>query len=248
METGVKINNAIYDELGERWYTAEDDPIALLRAESRLRNPWVLAEMTARLGGRSLRVLDVGCGAGFLSNFLGQAGHRVVGVDLSLPSLAVAQAHDTTRAVRYLQADAYQLPVMDGTLDVVCAMDFLEHIDDPQRLVAEVSRTLAPGGLFFFHTFNRNLISGALVIKGVERFVKNVPAHLHAYKYFIKPSELSCYCQAAGMAVGSLRGMRPQVFSRAFFKLLRTGTVAEDFRFVFTRSKLTGYVGVAIKT
>jgi len=59
------VNNAIY-ALGDRWYSADDDPVALLRAESRLRNPWVAARVVTSVGARA-RVLDIGCGAGFLA-------------------------------------------------------------------------------------------------------------------------------------------------------------------------------------
>lgn len=64
------VNNDIYHALGERWYKAQDDPVALLRAESRLRSPWVAEQLHARFAGRKLRVLDVGCGGGFLTNYL----------------------------------------------------------------------------------------------------------------------------------------------------------------------------------
>src|SRR6202044_1133042 len=70
----TSVNNDIYHTLGDRWYKAQDDPIALLRAESRLRNPWVAEELRARFAGRALRILDVGCGGGFLSNYLAAQG------------------------------------------------------------------------------------------------------------------------------------------------------------------------------
>jgi 2-polyprenyl-6-hydroxyphenyl methylase/3-demethylubiquinone-9 3-methyltransferase len=65
-----KVNNDIYHDLGERWYNAQDDPVALLRAESRLRNPWIAEELRVRFSGRALRIFDIGCGGGFLSNYL----------------------------------------------------------------------------------------------------------------------------------------------------------------------------------
>ena len=95
------VNNAIYSQLGERWYSATDDPIALLRAESRLRNPWIAQEMTKALGVRSCRVLDVGCGGGFLSNHLGALGHRVTGLDASAEALGVARQHDRSGSPRH---------------------------------------------------------------------------------------------------------------------------------------------------
>src|SRR3990167_3717062 len=72
------INNDFYEDLEERWYTASDHPIALLRAENAVRVPWII-----ELIGKRKKVLDVGCGAGILTNALSKAGHEVDGIDLS---------------------------------------------------------------------------------------------------------------------------------------------------------------------
>ncbi len=240
------INNEIYHALGERWYTAKDDPVALLRAESRARNPWVAAEIE-RHSGLSARVLDVGCGGGFLSNDLAQRGFTVMGLDASAESLAVAREYDATKTVRYQLGDAYELPYADASFAAVCAMDFLEHVEDPARVVAECARVLAPNGLFFFATFSRNPLAWLLAIKGVEWFVKNTPPDMHQLRYFIKPRELKAMCEAAGLRVTAMHGFQA-VLNRAFVKMLLTGEVSDDFAFRFGGPKWLGYIGVAVKS
>jgi len=236
-----RVNNAIYTELGQRWYDAQDDPVALLRAESGLRNPWVQSGIVAA-GLQEASVLDIGCGGGFLSNYLACQGHRVTGLDESAEALGVAASRDVTGAVRYAQGDALDLPFESASFDVVCAMDFLEHVEDPERAIGEAARVLRPGGLFYFHTFNRNPLAWLIVIRGVEWFVKNTPRHMHVLHLFLKPSEVDAMCGRAGLGPASFVGTRPRL-DRAFAKMLWTREVPHDFSFVFTRSTLLGYSG-----
>jgi len=240
----LQVDNQLYDKLGERWYSANDDPVALLRAESRLRNPWVSSCLRERQGSQS-RLLDIGCGAGFLSNALAREGFEVVGLDASAASLAVARGHDETNSVRYDVGDALALPYPAQSFDAVFAMDFLEHVENPGAIVTEVARVLRPGGTFFFHTFNRNLLAWLVVIKCVEWFVKNTPPNMHVLRLFIKPAELRAMCANSGLPVVEIHGSAPVVWSKAFFSMLATGIVSSDFRFKFTRSTLLGYTGFA---
>ncbi|HUS27991.1 MAG TPA: bifunctional 2-polyprenyl-6-hydroxyphenol methylase/3-demethylubiquinol 3-O-methyltransferase UbiG [Kofleriaceae bacterium] len=235
------INNDWYADLGERWYHAEDTPIALLRAESRQRNPWIADEIVRALGPASQRVLDLGCGGGFLANFLAARGHVVTGIDTTAENLAVARAHGTAT---YDVADACALPYAAASFDVVCAMDLIEHVPEPDRLIAEVARVLRPGGVFFFHTFNRTKIAHLIVIKGVEWFVKNTPNDLHVIDLFRSPAEVSTMCQAHGLEIATLHGSRPR-FRWPLFRMLLTGRVGNDFAFTFTKSTAIGYTGFA---
>ncbi len=241
------IDNAVYDELGERWYTARDNPVALLRAETRLRTAWILEELKAHCGGRGLAILDVACGAGLMANELARAGHAVTGVDLSRSSLEVARRHDATGAVAYLAQDARALAFPDGAFDVVCMMDFLEHVPERDAVIGEAARVLRPGGRFFFHTFNRTPLAWLIAIKGVEWAVKNTPRRMHVYDLFLKPGELAELCARHRLAVEEVRGVRPRVFTWAFLGLLATARVSDGFRFEFTRSRRVGYCGWARK-
>src|SRR5690606_33041727 len=239
----------------ERWYHAYDDPVALLRAEGDLKNPWVAERIRAHMGGGPGRILDIGCGAGFLANALAAEGHIVTGADMSRGSLRIASSKSAamdpagagTRAA-YRVADAYRLPFRTAAFDAVTALDFLEHVTEPERVIAEASRVLRPGGLFFFHTFNRNLLAWLIVIKGLEWFVKNTPRRMHVLPLFIKPEELSRYCLAAGMDEVETTGIRPEFGRAAFWKMLATRRVPSDFRFRLTPSLALSYMGYARKT
>ncbi|MGE0616346.1 MAG: bifunctional 2-polyprenyl-6-hydroxyphenol methylase/3-demethylubiquinol 3-O-methyltransferase UbiG, partial [Bacteriovoracia bacterium] len=232
---------------------AYDDPVALLRAEGKARNPWAQRVIAEKLGSGAHRVLDLGCGAGFLTNYLATQGHEVTGLDLSESSLAVARAHDGTQRVSYVQGDICRAPFPDASFDVVCAMDVLEHIEDPRAMIRGAARLLRPGGLFFFHTFNRNPISGVVVIKGVEWLVKNTPPHMHVYRLFIKPRELAYYCRSVGLDVAQWVGTRPRL-KPSLLKAIFTGVVPQNFEFKLmparhagSLSLLMGYSGYAVK-
>lgn len=245
------VNNSFYDQLGDGWYEAHDNPVALLRAEGELKNPWVSQRLSAHLGGKPGRVLDIGCGAGFLANLLASQGHPVTGVDMSRGSLRIAcdrfaATGSLHRRPAYRVADAYRLPYRDSTFDAVSALDFLEHVTDPERVVAEAARVLRPGGLFFFHTFNRNRLAWLIVIKGLEWFVRNTPERMHVLPLFIKPRELEAYCENAGMKTEAITGMRPRL-GAPFWKMLATRRVPPDFSFTFTPSLAISYLGCARK-
>lgn len=243
----TEVNNEIYHELGDRWYTAKDDPVALLRAESRARNPWIISEIRATFPNKSPNVLDLGCGGGFLSNELAKHGFGVTGVDTSEQSLEIARHFDSTGKVHYLHGDALELNYASNSFQVVTAMDFLEHVDRPDLVIAQAARVLIKGGMFFFHTFNRNVFSWLFGIKGVELVVRNTPKNLHVHKNFIKPSELINYCEQHSLLVKEMRGLTPVIFHKSFWHLLEYGEVEDSFRFQFTRSRLIGYLGYAIK-
>lgn len=239
-----EVNNRWYADLGARWYDAKDTPIALLRAESRSRNPWIAEEIDKAFGGAPVRVLDLGCGAGFLSNYLAARGHDVTGIDTTTENLTVALARDPTHSVRYERGDACALRFPAGSFDVVCAMDLLEHVEDPAKLIAEASRVLAPGGMFVFHTFNRTWQAELVVIKGVEWFVKNAPDDLHVLRMFVKPEELRDMCDASGFEAPAIHGSRPR-FGWPLWRMLFTGQVGDDFSFKTTPSTKLGYAGIA---
>jgi 2-polyprenyl-6-hydroxyphenyl methylase/3-demethylubiquinone-9 3-methyltransferase len=144
----------------------------------------------------------------------------------------------------YELGDATNLTFGDASFDAVCAMDLIEHVHDPAKLVAEVGRVLRPGGVFFFHLFNRTWLANLIVIKGVAWFVDNAPDDLHVIDLFRSPDEVRAMCEASGMEVVLVHGSRPR-FRWPLWRMLLTGKVGEDFAFTFTKSTAIGYTGFA---
>ncbi len=242
------MNNQFYDDLGERWYNDDEHIIALLRAESVLKLDYVRGIFKQNQLAPGARVLDVGCGAGFLSNGLAADGYRVTGIDQSAGSLAVARRHAPKNSrVAYRSADAYRLPFEDRAFDAVLMMDFLEHVNEPARAIAEAARVLKPQGLLIFYTFNRTLPAKFLAIHAVELIARDCPKHFHVWHLFIKPEELSTMAALAGLQVKAFQGLRPRFLQWPFWASLLRRRVHPDFAFQFTESLRLGYMGYAVK-
>jgi len=245
----VAINNHFYDELDERWYNDDGHIIALLRAETKVKAVYV-REVFAREGvPKHGRILDVGCGAGFISNLLAGDGYDMHGLDQSKRSIAVAERHiPAGRKVHYTSGDAYALPYPDGSFDAVLLLDFLEHVEEPKRAIAEAARVVKPGGIVMFYTFNRTFIAGLLAVKAVEFIARDCPKNFHLLRMFIKPAELETMARSAQLRVQEYRGLRPMIWHWPFFSSILSRTVHRGFDFTFTSNLQLGYMGFASKS
>ena len=241
-----EVNNDFYHDLVDRWYEADDHPVAILRVEQQVKNPWVHSRIQHHFSRNDLSIADIGCGAGFLTNDLAQTYAEVHGLDASQSSLEIAESRDSSGNVRYQLGNAYQLPYENQSMDIVCAMDFLEHVDNPKQVISECARILKPGGLFFYHTFNRNILSWLIAIKFMEWFVPNTPKHLHVLHLFIKPAELLRMMETHGLINQEIRGLGPK-FNGAMIRSMLARRMLPDFMFHLTAHTLLGYIGVSRK-
>ena len=211
------INNGIYDEVHSTWWE-EDGFMALLRTSvNPPRFEYFKDLLVNRLGLKpdKLDVLDVGCGGGLLSEPFAALGCNVTGVDRSLPTLNAARAHagKSGLTIRYLEASAESLPFNDKAFDVVCCCDVLEHVDDLEKVISEISRVLKPGGVFFFDTINRTLRSKLVAIKLAQdwRLTRLIPQDVHVWDKFIRPDELVDLLEKRSLSKCELAGLSPAV-------------------------------------
>jgi 2-polyprenyl-6-hydroxyphenyl methylase/3-demethylubiquinone-9 3-methyltransferase len=235
------INNDFYDSLNEGWYSQSDHPIALFRSEHELLIPWIIDNLSPMR-----KILDIGCGAGLVANALALKGHRVTGIDLSETSLQIAKTHDKTHTVLYQQANAYSLPFPDGQFDSVCAIDVLQHVEEPSLLISEAARVLKPKGTLFFHTFNRSMMSYLVAIKAIQWLMPKTPPNMHVYSYFIPPEDLESIFDTHKLEMQRILGVRPTI-SKELWHFVTKRKVPCQFSFCFSTSLKIGYCGFARK-
>lgn len=139
-----------------------------------------------------LKVLDVGCGGGYTSEFLAKRGAIVSGLDLSRKSIEAASWHASQTGLRidYLQGSAEAIPFEDNSFDAAVCVDVLEHINDLRQVILEIYRILKQNSMFFFDTINRTFKSKIAVIWLMEIILRDMPRGTHDWKKFIKPEEL----------------------------------------------------------
>lgn len=219
-----------YDDLAAEWWRP-DGAFAALHwlAEARGR----LVPPPAREGAE---LLDVGCGGGLLAPHV--HGYRHVGVDLSETALAVAAEH----GVEPVRADVAALPFDDERFDVVVAGEILEHVEDPEVVVAEALRVLRPGGTLVIDTINATLAARVTLVTIGERLKGGPPPACHDPRLFVDPRRLQRVCAEHGMEL-RVHGLRPAARQYAAFLLGRRDAV----EMVRTRSLAAVYQGVGVK-
>lgn len=206
------INNQIYDELAQTWW----DERAFLHLLKVMVNPWrvpYFQNALAQAYGQDLsrvRLLDIGCGGGVLTEEFASLGCQVTGLDISPASIAIARAHAANNGLRidYRVGSGTDLPFDQKSFDAVSCCDVLEHIRDWKQVLGEARRVLVPGGLFFFDTINRTLKSRVTFIFGLQEFpfTSLMPPDTHVWKMFITPNEIKSALESQRLMVEDLMG------------------------------------------
>ncbi|MDQ3511253.1 MAG: bifunctional 2-polyprenyl-6-hydroxyphenol methylase/3-demethylubiquinol 3-O-methyltransferase UbiG [Pseudomonadota bacterium] len=194
-----------FDALAARWW----DPQGPQKALHAL-NPPRLAYVAARVPLQGAQVLDVGCGAGLLSEAMAQQGADVMALDLAPELLKVARLHGLVSGVRVdyrLQSVESLAAEMPGRFDAITCMEMLEHVPDPAAIITACASLLKPGGQLLVSTLNRTPAAFALAIVGAEYVARLLPKGTHQYRDFIRPSELAAWLRAADLQLQDVSGL-----------------------------------------
>ncbi|OGS92641.1 MAG: bifunctional 3-demethylubiquinol 3-O-methyltransferase/2-polyprenyl-6-hydroxyphenol methylase [Gallionellales bacterium GWA2_60_18] len=203
-----------FSQLAHKWW----DPNSEFRPLHDI-NPLRLGYIDRLAGLAGKNVLDVGCGGGILSESMAGLNASVTGIDLADKSLQVAKLHllESGKRVDYRKIAVEDLAAeQPGHYDIVACLEMLEHVPDPQSVIAACAQLVKPGGWVFFSTLNRNPKSYLFAVIGAEYVLNLLPRGTHDFAKFIKPSELAQWCRNAELTVADLTGMSYNPFNKAY--------------------------------
>jgi len=155
----------------------------------------------APLPFKGLRLLDIGCGGGLLSEPMARLGADVVGADAAERNVPVARLHAEQSGldIDYRHTTAEALAAAGERFDVVLNMEVVEHVADPTAYLSACRQLLRPGGLMICSTINRTPRSFAMAIVGAEYVMRWLPKGTHDWARFITPDELCALIEQAGL-------------------------------------------------
>ncbi len=163
-----------------------------------------------------LRLLDIGCGGGLLSEPLARMGFTVLGADASAKNVAIASAHaeGSGLPVSYRAVTAETLVEEGLQFDFVLNMEVVEHVADVAGFLQSCAHLIRPGGMTIVATLNRTIKSLALAKLGAEYVLRWLPGGTHDWNRFLKPLELKDMLGASGLDVAALQGIVFDVLRR----------------------------------
>ena len=158
-------------------------------------------DLTGPAPFKGLRILDIGCGGGLLSEPMARLGADVVGADAAARNIPVAQVHADEQGLNidYRHTTAEDLAAAGEQFDAVLNMEVVEHVADPLAYLTACHALLKPGGLMTCSTINRNPKSYLMAIVGAEHVMRWLPKGTHEWSKFITPDELYDLLRQAGL-------------------------------------------------
>ena len=199
---------AKFEAMAADWWDPKGK-FAPLHMMNPVRLDYITAQIAAEYGRdlrgpaafQGLRILDIGCGGGLLSEPMARLGATVIGADAAEGNIPVARVHAQSSGLEidYRHTTAEALADAGEQFDVVLNMEVVEHVADPLAYLTACRQLLKPGGLMIASTINRNPKSFAMAIVGAEYVMRWLPKGTHDWQKFITPDELFALIENAGL-------------------------------------------------
>ena len=176
---------------------------------------------------RDLKILDIGCGGGLISEPMARLGGDITGIDASEKNIKVAQIHSKKNNlnIRYLNKSPEELQEFEK-FDVILNLEIVEHVEDLDLYIKSCNKLLKKGGIMFTATLNRSISSYLKAIVGAEYILRWLPIGTHDWNKFIKPEELEKILFKEKFTTLDLEGFE---FNPIFFKWKRSENLSVNY-------------------
>jgi 2-polyprenyl-6-hydroxyphenyl methylase/3-demethylubiquinone-9 3-methyltransferase len=203
-----------FNELASRWWDTESEFKPLHEI-----NPLRVNYINQHSPVAELKVADIGCGGGLVSEGLARLGANVTGIDMGDAPINVAKLHlhESKLDIEYIQTTAEALAIeRNGQYDVITCLEMLEHVPEPASVIKACSDLVKPGGTVYFSTINRNPKAWLFAIVGAEYILNMLPKGTHEYAKLIQPAELDEWARDAGLTTEHMIGMHYNPFTKHY--------------------------------
>ena len=203
-----------FSEIAEEWWNPSGkfkplhkfNPIRIKYIKDNLINDFNLQNKKNPLDG--VKILDIGCGGGLLSEPLARLGAKVTGIDPIKKNIEIAKHHlkKSKLKINYLKSSPEKFQSKQK-YDVILNMEIIEHVDNINYFIQQSSKYLKKSGIMFIATLNQTLKSYLFAIIGAEYILRWLPIGTHNWQKFVKPDELFKICKKNSLKLKSFHGM-----------------------------------------
>ncbi len=203
-----------FSKMAEEWWNPEGkfkplhkfNPIRIHYIKENLIHHFKIKKKKNPL--KNLKILDIGCGGGLLSEPMSRLGAKVTGIDASEKNIKIANAHlkKSKLKINYICASPEKLKTKER-FDVILNMEIVEHVEDVELFIRKSSELLKKKGVMFVATLNKTLKSYIFAIVGAEYILRWLPIGTHEWEKFIEPYKLIEYGKKNSLKLNKINGM-----------------------------------------
>jgi len=203
-----------FSKMAEEWWNPTGkfkplhkfNPIRIKYIKNNLINDFALKNKKKPLDG--LKILDIGCGGGLLSEPLARLGAKVTGIDPIKRNIEIAKLHlkKSKLDIKYYNFSPEKF-ISNGKYDVILNMEIVEHVDNVNFFINQSTKFLKTSGIMFIATLNQTLKSYIFAILGAEYILRWLPIGTHDWQKFVKPDELIKICKKNSLSLKNIDGI-----------------------------------------
>ena len=201
-----KMANEWWDPEGKFKPLHKFNPTRIKYIKENIINNFKLKNKSKPLSG--IKILDIGCGGGLLSEPMSRMGANVTGIDASDKNIKIAKLHSKKNKLKinYLCSSPEKLKI-EKKFDVILNMEIVEHVEDIDFFLKSCSKLLKKNGLMFVATINKTLKSYVFAIVGAEYVLRWLPIGTHEWEKFVKPDDLKNILKKYDLSLNKIVGM-----------------------------------------